>query len=86
MSSEPADISTTRTRASDAEREEIATIVREAVGEGRLDIAEGDHRLSSIYAAKYQDELAPLVADLPAGQTMARKSRVDLTAGGCSSP
>jgi uncharacterized protein DUF1707 len=72
MSSEPADISTTRTRASDAEREEVATIVREAVGEGRLDIAEGDQRLASIYAAKYRDELAPLVTDLPAGQHMAR--------------
>ncbi len=72
MSSEPADISSTRTRASDAEREEVATIVREAVGEGRLDIAEGDQRLTSIYAAKYRDELAPLVTDLPAGQLVAR--------------
>jgi hypothetical protein len=61
-----------RLRASDAEREEVATIVRDAVGEGRLDIAEGDERLAAIYAAKFRDELAPLVTDLPAGHALAR--------------
>jgi hypothetical protein len=64
-----------RLRASDAEREEVATIVRDAVGEGRLDIAEGDQRLSAIYAAKFRDELAPLVSDLPAGHALARAGR-----------
>ncbi len=70
MSTQPAD--TPRLRASDAEREEFATIVREAVGEGRLDIAEGDTRLAAIYAARYRDELAPIVTDLPAGQSATR--------------
>jgi DUF1707 SHOCT-like domain len=65
--------SAARTRASDAEREEIAQIVRDAVGEGRLDISEGDERLATVYAAKYRDELNPIVTDLPAGQ--ARQAR-----------
>ncbi len=56
-----------RVRASDAEREEFAQIVREATGDGRLSLDEGDERLAQVYAAKYRDELRPLVADLPAG-------------------
>ena len=58
----------TRVRASDAEREEFAGMVRDATAEGRLSLAEGDERLAQIYAAKFRDELRPLVADLPAGQ------------------
>jgi pimeloyl-ACP methyl ester carboxylesterase len=57
----------TRLRASDAEREEFAQLVREATGDGRLSLGEGDERLAQVYAAKYRDELRPLVADLPAG-------------------
>lgn len=56
-----------RVRASDAEREEFAGMVREATGDGRLNLDEGDERLAQVYAAKYRDELRPLVADLPAG-------------------
>ena len=56
-----------RIRASDAEREEYATIVRDAVGEGRLSLAEGDERLAQVYAARYRDDLRPLIADLPRG-------------------
>lgn len=54
-----------RVRASDAEREEYARAVREAVGEGRLTLDEGDERLATIYAARFRDELRPVVADLP---------------------
>jgi hypothetical protein len=56
-----------RTRASDAEREEFATIVRTAMTEGRLTLEEGEERLTQVYAAKFRDELAPLTADLPDG-------------------
>jgi hypothetical protein len=56
-----------RVRASDGEREQYAQMVREATGEGRLTLEEGDERLRQIYAAKFRDELRPLVADLPAG-------------------
>jgi len=52
-------------RASDGEREEYARIVRDAVGEGRLSLAEGEERLATLYAAKFRDELPPVVADLP---------------------
>jgi len=54
-----------KVRASDAEREQYASAVREAVGDGRLTLDEGDERLATIYAAKFRDELPPVVADLP---------------------
>jgi uncharacterized protein DUF1707 len=57
----------TRVRASDAEREEYARIIREAVGEGRLALGEGDERLAKVYATRFRDELRPLVTDLPGG-------------------
>ena len=54
-----------RTRASDAEREEFATVVRTAMTDGRLTLQEGEERLAQVYAAKFRDELPPLTADLP---------------------
>jgi hypothetical protein len=56
-----------RVRASDGEREEYAQILRDAMGEGRLDLETGEARLASAYGATYRDELAPLIGDLPAG-------------------
>jgi hypothetical protein len=56
-----------RVRTSDAEREQVAAILRAAVSEGRLSLEEGDERLVRAYGAKYRDELAPLTADLPHG-------------------
>ncbi|MEU8876859.1 DUF1707 domain-containing protein [Streptomyces javensis] len=52
-------------RASDAERERIAEVLREAVAEGRLDMAEFEERLDAAYAARTHGELEPLVRDLP---------------------
>ncbi|MTE21708.1 DUF1707 domain-containing protein [Streptomyces sp. TRM43335] len=52
-------------RASDADRERVAEVLREAVAEGRLDMAEFQDRLDSAYAARTQGELAPLIRDLP---------------------
>jgi hypothetical protein len=54
-----------RVRASDAEREAFAKVVQDAVGQGRLTLEEGEERLAQVYAAKFRDELDPLVADLP---------------------
>ncbi len=54
-----------RLRTSDAEREQVATILRAAMTEGRLTLAEGEERLGAVYAAKFRDELVPLTADLP---------------------
>jgi hypothetical protein len=54
-----------RLRTSDTEREQVATILRAAMTEGRLTLEEGEERLGACYAAKYRDELLPLTADLP---------------------
>lgn len=56
-----------RIRASDGEREEYARIVRAAMSEGRLTLAEGEDRLVKVYAARFRDELPPLTDDLPNG-------------------
>lgn len=52
-------------RASDADRERVARILHDAMGEGRLDINELDERLQSVYQAKTLGDLVPLTADLP---------------------
>lgn len=54
-----------RMRVSDADRHKVAEVLREAAGEGRLDMAELDERLDATYAAKVYDDLLPIVADLP---------------------
>ncbi|MFD7511612.1 DUF1707 domain-containing protein [Streptomyces sp. NPDC059853] len=55
-------------RASDADRDRIADILREALAEGRLDAEEHAERIESVYRAKTLGELEPLIRDLPAGQ------------------
>lgn len=64
-------------RASDADRERVAAILRGAAGQGLLTLAEVDERLAAVYAAKHRAELAPLTADLPdAGRPLAPVDRV----------
>jgi hypothetical protein len=53
-------------RASDAERERVATELREHAAEGRLDVDELDERLEQAYAARTRGDLERLTADLPA--------------------
>jgi hypothetical protein len=55
-------------RASDADRDRIADILREALAEGRLDAEEHSERIDAVYRAKTRGELEPLVRDLPAGR------------------
>ncbi|MFJ2603510.1 MULTISPECIES: DUF1707 domain-containing protein [unclassified Streptomyces] len=52
-------------RASDDDRDRVAEILRDAVAEGRLDMAEFDERLEATYRARTYGELAPLIRDLP---------------------
>ncbi|WP_034215480.1 DUF1707 SHOCT-like domain-containing protein [Actinoplanes subtropicus] len=52
-------------RASDGEREQVAHILRAAMGEGRLTLDEGEERLAAVYQAVYRDDLERLTADLP---------------------
>ncbi|MGA4865324.1 DUF1707 SHOCT-like domain-containing protein [Streptomyces lavendulocolor] len=53
-------------RASDADRDRIADILRDALAEGRLDAEEHGERIDAVYRAKTLGELEPLVRDLPA--------------------
>ena len=55
----------TRMRTSDAEREDAVARLHQALGEGRLDLAETEERSAAAYAAQYRDELPRLLADLP---------------------
>ncbi|MFD4175349.1 MULTISPECIES: DUF1707 SHOCT-like domain-containing protein [Streptomyces] len=53
-------------RASDADRDRIADILREAMAEGRLTADEHAERIDLVYRAKTVGELQPMVRDLPA--------------------
>ncbi|MEU8545290.1 DUF1707 domain-containing protein [Streptomyces sp. NPDC048717] len=53
-------------RASDADRDRIADILRDALAEGRLDAEEHSERVEAVYRAKTVGELEPIVRDLPA--------------------
>jgi hypothetical protein len=52
-------------RVSDADRHQVAEILRQAAGEGRLELDELDERLESAYAAKTYADLVPITSDLP---------------------
>jgi hypothetical protein len=52
-------------RIGDKERNAVAELLREAAGEGRLDLDELDERLEATYAARTYADLVPLTADLP---------------------
>ncbi|RAJ71595.1 cell wall-active antibiotic response 4TMS protein YvqF [Streptomyces sp. Amel2xB2] len=62
-----AEASAVSVRASDADRDRIADILREALAEGRLDAEEHSERVDAVYRAKTRAELEPLVRDLPVG-------------------
>jgi hypothetical protein len=53
-------------RISDEDRHKVADILREAAGEGRIDLDELDERLEATYAAKTYADLVPITVDLPA--------------------
>jgi hypothetical protein len=55
-------------RASDADRDRVAEILREALAEGRLDADEHAERIDAVYRARTIGALRPLVRDLPAGR------------------
>ncbi|MFI7118316.1 DUF1707 domain-containing protein [Amycolatopsis sp. NPDC049868] len=54
-----------RLRAADTDREQVASRIQAAGGEGRLTLEEVEDRLSAVYSAKYTDDLAALTSDLP---------------------
>lgn len=66
-------------RISDTDRHAVAEVLREAAGEGRIDMSELDERLEAAYAAKTYADLVPITADLPvtpaAAQIVPRATR-----------
>jgi hypothetical protein len=52
-------------RISDADRHRVAEILREAAGDGRIDLAELDERLDATWTAKTYADLVPITRDLP---------------------
>lgn len=69
-------------RASDADRDRIAAILREALAEGRLDAEEHAERIDGVYRAKTMGELEPLIGDLPAAREGAAAAYTPEPAGG----
>jgi hypothetical protein len=69
-------------RISDAERDNVASILREAAGDGRLDLQELDERLDAVYAAKTYGDLEPVTRDLPTTSATPAVARTDRTVGG----
>jgi hypothetical protein len=54
-----------RLRISDADRHKVADLLRDAAGEGRLDLDELEERIEATYAAKTYADLVPITIDLP---------------------
>lgn len=75
-----AEASAVSVRASDADRDRIADILREALAEGRLDAEEHSERIDAVYRAKTQGELEPLVRDLPVGREQRPPEQYDADA------
>jgi hypothetical protein len=53
-------------RVSDADRQRVADVLRDAAGEGRLDLDELEERLELTWQAKTYGELVPITLDLQA--------------------
>ena len=60
---DPSEIS--RIRISDADRDRAASVLSDALAEGRLTVEEHSERLDAVYAAKTRADIVPVVSDLP---------------------
>ncbi|GAA3219559.1 DUF1707 domain-containing protein [Dactylosporangium siamense] len=69
MSDLPERVDPRKLRASDADRERVAEVLRTSAAEGRLDLDELDERLRAVYAARTYAELEPILVDLPTPST-----------------
>jgi hypothetical protein len=61
-------------RASHADRERVATVLNQALAEGRLSLDELQERLDTVYAAKTLAELEPVNKDLPGHTSLVPRS------------
>ncbi|MEU0071432.1 DUF1707 domain-containing protein [Streptomyces sp. NPDC006332] len=66
-------------RASDADRERVAEVLRDALAEGRLDMEEFEERLDATYRARTYGELAPITRDLPSAAAAGPAPQVSMT-------
>ncbi len=73
---DPSDIS--RLRISDADRDRAASVLSDALAEGRLTPDEHSERLDAVYAAKTAADLVPIVGDLPGAAAALAVSRASL--------
>lgn len=74
-------------RISDAERHQVAEVLRQAAGEGRIDLEELDERLEATYAARTYADLVPITLDLPsAAEAAARPASRPVEPAGDSRP
>jgi hypothetical protein len=69
-------------RASDADRDKVAELLRDALAEGRLNPVEHEERLDTLYKAKTIGELAPITSDLPGPGAAAPYAYTDNSAVG----
>jgi len=81
-----------RLRISDSDRNKVADVLRDAAGEGRIDLEELDERLGLTWAAKTYADLVPITADLhlptqpqPASAPVPRPSHVPVAGTGHAS-
>ena len=77
----PASLPVSRVRASDADREHVIGVLREAFAEGRLTAEEHSARVGQAYAARTDAELATVSADLPAGPSAHRPAPLSSSPG-----
>jgi hypothetical protein len=63
-------------RISDADRERAAERLHQALAEGRISLSELEERLAVVYAAKYEADLLPPLADLPGAEAFVRPAPV----------
>jgi hypothetical protein len=60
-----------RLRASDADRDRAASVLNEAMAQGRLTAEEHSERLDAVYAAKTHADIVPVIDDLPPAAAVA---------------
>lgn len=72
-------------RVSDQDRHKVAEVLREAAGEGRIDLEELDQRLDATFAARTYADLVPITVDLPSQPTSGLPAR-PAPAMGAASP
>ena len=63
-----------RLRASDADRDRAASVLNEALAQGRLTAEEHSERLDALYAAKTHADIVPVIDDLPGTAAAAVRS------------